>query len=113
MNLETYANCLSELYSDDVWIFKPADVKDTAYGSIISGWVKSGPFKGSVQPYSGDLAFCDFGKQIECRKRVFLPTDAAVSEGWGIAFSDSDEPELIVKWAPLYKTHRMALACTR
>lgn len=113
MDIETYAKNLSAFYSDDIWIYKPAPVKDEVYGSVDSGFLKSGPFKANVQPYSGDLAFRDCGEKIECKKRVFLSPDVAVSEGWGVSFSDSDQPELIVKWAPLYKTHQMILAGTR
>lgn len=113
MNLEFYAGYLFDFHNEDVWIFNPLPVKNETYGSISSGWVKSGPYKGNVQPYSGDLASHDYGEKAECKKRVFLPPDVSISEGWGIAFSDLSEPELIVKWAPIYKTHRMVLAGTR
>lgn len=113
MNLEFYAGYISAFQNDDVWIFEPSTVKSVTYGSVSSGWIKSGPFKGSVQPYSGELAFNDYGEKAEYQKRVFLSPDVNVSEGWGIAFSDLSEPELIIKWAPLYKTHRMILAGTK
>lgn len=114
MDLSRYAKYFAPLYTDEVYFFMPAAGNPDAYGDVATAYTRQPIVMGSVQPYSGDLAFKEYGMQADCKKRIFLPPGTEVSKGWGVAFSaDATEPELIVKWAPLYKTHRMVLAGTR
>lgn len=114
IDLSKYAGVLSALYTDDVYLFASSPDHDETYGSESEGWAAPIHVMGNVQAYSGDLAYKEYGMKADCKKRVFLPPDTTVSEGWGVAFSASAaEPELYVKWAPQNKTHRMILAGTR
>lgn len=111
MELAQYAKYFDASYTDDVYLYQPTVTND--HGDIVTSWTRQGPIKGSVQDYSGDLAYKEYGIQVDCKKRIFAPAGTIVDAGWGFSSSASDEPELIVKWAPQYKTHRMILAGTR
>ena len=114
MNLSKYAPYFTTTYTDDVYLFEPDSTKDSTYGSVEEGWKTPTHATGNVQAYSGDLAFKEYGIEKSCEKRVFLPPDTIVSEGWGISFtSTATKPELFVKYAPQNKTHRFILAGTR
>lgn len=114
MDLAKYASYFNILYNDDVYLLQPITGTDSTYGSTVKAWQSPILFKGNVQAYSGELAFNEYGLRITCEKRIFLPPDTTVSEGWGVAFSaDAVKPELYVKWAPQNKTHRLILAGTR
>ena len=115
MDLSAYAKYFSPLYTDEVYFFIPSDSGTvTNDGDPVITWQLQPKVMGSVQDYSGDLAYQEYGMKVDCKKRAFMPPGTAIDVGWGIAFSaDATEPELIVKWAPAYKTHRMILAGTR
>ena len=112
MDLSAYAKYFSPLYTDDVYLYEPSSTIDDC-GDTITVWTRHDPVRGSVQDYSGDLAYQEYGMKVDCKKRVFVPPGTAVDVGWGFASTAAVEPELIVKWAPAYKTHRMILAGTR
>ena len=113
MNLSAFATYLNILYTDDVYLFQPASSGDAVYGSAEQGWQRAGPFKGNVQQYTGDLAFKEYGMYTNCKVRVFLPTSVDADVGWGVAFCDTQTPELLVRWAPQNKTYLLLLAGTR
>jgi hypothetical protein len=114
LDISKISGALSMLYTDDIYLFEPNPTKDGTYGSVMEGWKDPVHVMGNAQTYSGDLAFKEYGIQKSCEKRVFLPTDTTVSEGWGVSFSSAaTKPELYVKWAPQNKTHRFILAGTR
>lgn len=115
MDLSGYAKYLNATYTDEVYFFMPADNDQTDdYGDPVDAWKPQPMVMGSVQEYSGDLAFKEYGMQVDCKKRIFLPPGTVVSPGWGVAFAAAAaKPELIVKWAPAKKTHKMVLAGTR
>lgn len=113
MDLSKYAQYFTASYTDPVYLMQPTTTP-TEDGDISTAWATTGPVLGSVQAYSGDLAYKEYGLQTDCKKRIFLPPGTTVDVGWGVAFSaDAAEPELYVKWAAARKTHTMLLAGTR